>query len=383
MNEQEAHILLKKYRSGQCSPAEKRLVEHWFLHFQIKDMEELDDQRWQEVQEAMWEQINAAPQPEKTRRLKKWSIAASILLPLLFVAYYFFSAHISLHQKKLTDIEPGGNKATLTLADGRKILLDEARAGDLAKQGNFVIAKTGDGELTYHLRQGAGSQENQLEPAINTIETPKGGQFQVVLPDGTKVWLNAQTILKYPVDIKASHRQIEIQGEAYFEVSPSAHDPFTIHTFSQEVQVLGTRLNIRAYQQDHNIRTTLVDGKISVSHSSSKQTKILKPNQQSILSNQDQALRVREVDPEDIIAWKEGFFVFNNTPLGRIAQDLERWYDVQVSFEEESLQELRFSGAVSRYEKASQVLDKLEMMGDVRFTFEDHHIHVLQPKNNR
>jgi len=384
MNEQEALILLKKYRSGQCSPTEKRLLAHWLLHFQVKDMEALDDQHWQEVQEAMWKQINAATPLRKASRIKNWHIAAAILLPLLFIAYYFFPVTFLIHQKKLTDLEPGGNKATLTLADGRKIALDEALAGDLANEGNFIIAKTGDGQLAYELREGmGGDQENQRNLAFNTIETPKGGQFQVTLPDGTKVWLNAQTVLKYPVDLKVANRRIEMVGEAYFEVSPSAHNPFTILSFSQEVQVLGTRLNIRAYQQDRYIRTTLVDGKIRVQHPASKQTKVLKPNQQSILSHQGLALRVQDVDPEDIIAWKEGFFVFNNTPLGHIAQDLERWYNVEVVFEEESLEGIRFSGAVSRYERASQVLEKLEMMGDVRFKIENDRIYILDPKSKR
>src|SRR5690606_16707760 len=241
----------------------------------------------------------------------KFSAVAALLLITLTIGILFyndngFSEQNLVQQDFPLDIKPGGNKATLTLADGSVISLSETNAGKIAEQQGIVITKTDDGQILYTVdTKGEGSSEAEI--VFNTIATPRGGQFQVILPDGTKVWLNAESSLKYPTVFSSKERKVELLGEGYFEVAKNENSPFIVITEDQAVTVLGTHFNINSYTK-YNTETTLVEGSVKVSSvSASSVSKILKPGEQSVLNSQNK-FNIKRVNLENAIAWKNGFF---------------------------------------------------------------------------
>jgi ferric-dicitrate binding protein FerR (iron transport regulator) len=263
------------------------------------------------------------------------------------------------------DILPGSNRAMLTLSDGSTIVLDEATNGSLASQGNIKVIKLTDGQLSYQSR---GADENS--PATdagnlyNTITTPKGGQYQVVLPDSSVVWLNAASSLRFPVSFAhVARRTVELTGEAYFEIAKNTSAPFTVKHSGTEIQVLGTSFNVNAYADEDAIRTTLLEGSVKVVQQQS--AVVLKPGQQaSVIHGNDNTvnpvIRVQRTDTEDAVAWKNGLFVFNNADIQSIMRQISRWYDVEIRFEGK-LPVDKFIGEVPRNSKVSEVLKIIEL----------------------
>lgn len=265
------------------------------------------------------------------------------------------------------DIPPGGNRAVLTLADGKNITLNEAADGELVKEGNVVVRKTGNGKLVYEVM---GGENEGTDYAYHTISTPKGGTYQITLPDGTKVWLNAASTLKFPTSfVTLTERKIELSGEAYFEVIKDAKHPFRVITEKEEVQVLGTRFNISSYTDDSSEKTTVFEGMVKVSNLQDiKRNKLsLKPGQQSVIN--ESVITVVKADPEVVLAWKNGMFIFDNESLESIMKKVSRWYDVDVVFEGVDKNKL-FEGRVSRLANISRVLKELELTGGVHFKIE-------------
>lgn len=258
--------------------------------------------------------------------------------------------------KQLHDIMPGGNKAILTLADGSSILLDSAHNGVLAKQGNSIINKAKDGQLIYNNDQSSGAEI----PGMNMISTPRGGQYQVVLPDGSKVWLNAASSLKYPTFFTGDQRVVEITGEAYFEVAKNALLPFIVKTKMAEVEVLGTHFNVMAYDDETLMKTTLLEGSVKVT--SGKSSDILKPGQQALLNEREQLRIVNNVDVDEETAWKNGLFQFKDADVESIMRQVSRWYDVKISYEGK-ITARQYSGRISRNVKASELLNMLKYTG--------------------
>jgi ferric-dicitrate binding protein FerR (iron transport regulator) len=265
------------------------------------------------------------------------------------------------------DVMPGGDKATLTLADGTTIMLDNVNDGTVAHQGNAKVVKLG-AKLLYNT---SGSQSKEI--AYNTISTPRGGQYQIELPDGTRVWLNAASSLRFPVAFTGKERRVEIDGEAYFEVAKNKNMPFIAKTRGGEIQVLGTHFNVMAYREEDAVRTTLLEG--SVKFSSGNNVAVLKPGEQAKLSNEGQ-LKIDEVDVEPVIAWKNGLFVFNNEDVSTVMRQLSRWYDVDVVYQAKQPKQL-FVGEVPRNSKLSDVLKMLEVAGDIRFEIEGKKLIVI------
>jgi transmembrane sensor len=252
-------------------------------------------------------------------------------------------------------ILPGGNKAVLTLADGKQITLDEAGNGKLAEQSGITVTKTKNGQLVYTASPSAVTAKG---PAMNMIATPKGGQYQVNLPDGTKVWLNAASSLRYPTAFTAGVRQVSLTGEAYFEVAKVRPEmPFKVLTTTQTVEVLGTHFNVNSYTDEPAIKTTLLEGAVKViSPSAAVKELILKPGQQSVLRGD--RLNVADVNEEEVIAWKNGMFRFRDADLQTVMRSVARWYDVQVNYEG-TLPVRQFSGEIHRNINLSEVLDIL------------------------
>lgn len=259
--------------------------------------------------------------------------AASIAIALSAAVYFYTSRNSATDQRTETviNIAPGTNKATLTLANGEVITLDNATEGEIARQAGTVISKTPDGHLNYNIAEDQKDQSTG-SLAYNTIATPRGGQYQVNLPDGTKIWLNAASSLQYPAAFKGKQRRVELSGEAYFEVAKDKEHPFIVVTGQQEVQVLGTHFNINSYADEGATKTTLLEGSVRVSVlGPAKDGSILKPGQQAALLGN--TLNVYAVDTEETVAWKNGYFQFNEADLGSIMRQLSRWYNIDVAFE--------------------------------------------------
>jgi len=264
-------------------------------------------------------------------------------------------------QDIVKNIPPGGNKAILTLANGATISLDDRKKGDIARDGNAQIVKGGDsGTLIYHAVAG-----NQQAVAYNTISTPRGGQYQLVLSDGSKVWLNASSSLHFPTTFGSAERAVELTGEGYFEIAKNTAKPFSISVNGVRVEVLGTHFNINAYRDEPVVRTTLVEGAVKVE--AGGQAMLLRPGQQAVAGT---SLRLNtETDLEEVMAWKEGIFNFKNLDIESIMRQISRWYDVEVVYAGGKKPEGHFSGMISRNTPALTVLKMLEY-GGVHFTIE-------------
>lgn len=374
--EQRINYLLKQFTADALSPAEKQELlalasdPASVVGDEIVKLIEAEERAGTEVTETeKWESvlnnIVATDKPQKTPRSillrpLKWAAAAAVLVVFSFTAY------LSLNKKKehvfASDVAPGKNKAILTLANGKKISLSDATTGDIAKEAGFSITKTANGELVYNIAE----SENIEDSRLNTISTPKGGQWQIKLPDGSTVWLNAASSIQYPLNIgKAKQRLVKLDGEAYFEVAKDKAHPFIVETEKQSVEVLGTHFNINSYHDETVTRTTLLEGSVKVSHKNTNDSEVLKPGEQSILTAT--GIDIKEADVDEAIAWKEGYFKFNNEKQSSILRKVARWYDVEVEYANPEAKEVMYYGTVSRFEKISKVLRKLEQTGEVRF----------------
>lgn len=264
-------------------------------------------------------------------------------------------------------IKPGTDKATLTLADGSVVEIDQQRNGMLAQQGGARVIKLDSGALAY---EGTGKGAS----GMNTLTTPRGGQFHVTLPDGTDVWLNSASSLTYPVAFSGDSREVALTGEAYFEVKENKAKPFMVKVRDIQVRVLGTGFNIMSYDEEPTIQTSLVHGAVKVSYK--KASSILKPGQQANLSSGSDVFQLREPDMEQVLAWKNGDFNFDGATITTIMRQVARWYDVEVAYEG-TVPTREFFGIIPRKENVTQVLQALEMPGTVHFKVEGRKITVI------
>lgn len=291
--------------------------------------------------------------PVRSARRIKW--AAAIVLAL-GAGYYFllFKQHTGsagVHNiASAKDILPGTNKAILTLADGSSIILDSTTNGIIAQQGAAAIEKQSNGAIVYNLR---GAADGKI--LTNTLRTPRGGQYKLTLPDGTKVWMNAASSITYPAIFTGGKRVVNVTGELYFEVAKNAAQPFIVEAEDRSsVEVLGTSFNINAYDNESSSKTTLIEGKIRVRKDD--QSEILQPGQQARIG--DAITIAPKVDTDQILAWKNGHFNFEDMPLTEIMRQLERWYDIEVRYEAPA-PAIKFHGKMSRGVTLSDVIEFL------------------------
>nr|WP_199082822.1 FecR family protein [Pedobacter sp. ASV19] len=401
MKTEQAEILLAKYNDGTATPAERLLLDHWFITEsaarQQKDAEELD---YFEIQHRVWKQIseqtntNEAELPAEIKfpdRVKLWpriAVAAAVLLVigagLFFYTSYFAPRHpersAATRDLLPNDIKPGSNKAYLTLANGKRISLTDAAKGAIAQQSGVQITKTIDGQVIYTAPGDPGLRRDD-RVALNTIETPKGGQYQIRLPDGSKVWLNAASKLIYPVSFNGrGQREVTLSGEAYFEISKDKQHPFRVKSAGQEVEVLGTHFNINSYSDEVGVKTTLLEGSVSISAlrhldpARHLDGVVLKPGEQATL--QASKINVQQVNPDYAVAWKNGLFSFNKASIQEVMKQLSRWYDVDVEFEGKPITS-EFTGKIYRNVTLQQAL-KLLGYTDVKFKIEGKKI-IISP----
>ncbi|WGQ08925.1 FecR domain-containing protein [Pedobacter gandavensis] len=343
LTDQELELFAGLLSTGKL---DNQLLRAWNADAEITEADELDFNRSQQ-RRFLWPKAIAA--------------AAAVVLMVLSVGGYFYFQNKSVEtENRLAvnthDVDPGGNKATLTLADGSTISLTDANNGELAKQSGVKISKSKNGELVYSV---IASDASSL--AFNTISTPKGGIYQVNLPDGTKVWLNAASSIKFPTTFaQLSQRKVELEGEAYFEVAKNKKVPFVVSTGGQQVQVLGTHFNISSYSDEGELKTTLLEGSVKVMAAN---TIVLKPGQQSNLKrNGSGDLKVSTANIAQVMAWKNGFFHFEKENLHEVMRQLSRWYDIEVIYEVDRHDD-EFMGDIPRGIKLSEALKILSFEG--------------------
>lgn len=300
----------------------------------------------------------------------KWSIAASVLVLFSVALLFYITQNTRTAEPKLTDVAPGGNKATLILANGKKIDLSGAGNGAIADETGIKVIKTAEGKIIYDLSNTTAAANGQY----NTIETPMGGQYQVNLADGTKVWLNAASSLRYPTHFSGKERKVELTGEGYFEVAHQKEMPFKVASAGQTVEVLGTHFNIMAYHDEPVVKTTLLQGSVRISMG--KKHTLLKPGEQASRIG-DKISVSEDVDMEDVVAWKNGYFKFNESLEG-IMSKISRWYGVAVVYETKTDPNLTYSGKISRTRNISAILKIIEFNGDVHFRIEGHKVYVTK-----
>lgn len=401
MNKEKLLALIDKYLAGDVTDEEIDLLKRYYNSFQ-------DNTTWDEAQLGLRSEVeakmlkhiqeeirtvdaavglNVSKLPKENihflkPRLKLSSFtkiaAAACVIGLLITSAYFFlnSKNTKLpvvakakHQQLKNDVQPGGNRATLTLADGSIIYLEDAQNGALAQQGNTKIIKIG-GKLAYTT-----SAKNEAEIVYNIVSTPKGGQYQIELPDGTQVWLNAASSLRFPTSFAGKERRVEvISGEAYFEVTQNKKMPFIVALNSAEIQVLGTHFNVMAYDEEAAVKTTLLEG--SINFVQQQQGVLLKPGEQIQLSKNGHTKIERNVDTDQVVAWKNGLFQFDNSDIETVMRQLSRWYDVSVVYTNKNIKHL-FVGEMPRSSTLSEILRALELTSRIHFRIDGKKIIVL------
>ncbi|OQP52778.1 hypothetical protein A4H97_24040 [Niastella yeongjuensis] len=384
MSETQATDLLNRYSSGNCTVAEQQLVEAWYQELVNTGELEYGEGEKESIQDAieagLLQSIATEEMPyteyAPVRRMHRtWWAAAAILVCLSGAVLYLQHKRELLAKAESTlknDVEPGSNKAVLTLSNGKTIVLDDAANGEVAREGKAKVLKPDDGKLVYSPDNSGG--DGPL--AWNTLATPRSGQYQLRLPDGTKVWLNSESSIHYPTGFKGKERRVQITGEAYFEVTHDNQMPFIVDLPSKggagggQVEVLGTHFNVNAYGDESAIKTTLLEGKVKVVEKTAtvQQTAILSPGEQAVIPNSNR-IQVRKAAIDNVVAWKNGLFHFESADIKTVMRQLARWYDVEVVYEGAVKNEPLFV-EISRNTRLSDVLKVLKESGSAKFSIE-------------
>ncbi|WP_165503615.1 FecR family protein [Pedobacter hiemivivus] len=371
MHKPDIKDLLERYKNGDCTKEERSLVESWYLNWDTSSFDLSDQELLADLA------LIKSELPGKKGRMFFYYriVAAAVVLLTLATAFYFFNYPLTSDKNQVAlansdKVVPGSNKATLTLADGSTVTLDAATPLDEINQFGVKISKSGEGRLVY-----MGDKNVEVTNAYNTIRTPKGGQYEVTLPDGTKVWLNAASKLRFPVAFAANERNVELSGEAYFEVTKDKKRPFRVKSAQQEITVLGTHFNVNAYNDDVFAKTTLLEGSVRVNKGSSQA--LLTPGQQAVSNTGSAVISVRkDVDVNESVAWKNGLFMFEQEDIFSIMNKISRWYDIEVEYRGD-LKGKKYSGNISKFEDVTEVLKTMQFTGTIQFRVEGRRIVVM------
>lgn len=371
MNETEILALLQKYQNGTLSDEDKDKLDAWYLHKASASKLQLSEYELEDSYELLKSKL---PLLQETKVIPVWTrvaVAASIALLLGTGIFYFSKPKQQPVQvvEKPQEITPGGNRGILTLSNGKQIILSDISAKDIiAKEGKkeeVTIKMNANGVITYIINPDADAPKENAD-SFNTLSTPTGGQYNIVLADGTKVYLNAVSSIKYPTQFNGNQRMVELEGEAYFEVAKNKNKPFIVKSGDQSIEVLGTHFNVHAYHNESVVKTTLLEGSVAVNYRDQKA--ILKPGQQSNVSDNTTKIKIKEVDTEAAIAWKNGRFKFDNADLKTVMRQLERWYGVKVEYRGD-VSDVRFNGGTFMNKNLSEVLKVLEL-SNIKFKVE-------------
>ena len=377
--------LLDRYLKNQSSTKEKEKLDEFFeensnsieASKSIENVSKLEDKIFNYIQFGIKEQVK---KESTLNRMPYLQIAASVLVIFLFstTIYFYRSSLASKSQMPIAqgvvnieDKQPAKNIAILTLGNNSQIILDEASNGEIAQESGVSILKTDKGELIYKIRNSNNLSTNDLNK-YNTISTPMGGKFKVILPDGSLVVLNAASTLKYPVHFDQKLRKVSFTGEAYFEIAKledkrKKRVPFYVYSNDQIVEVLGTHFNINSYDNEEYSKTTLLEGSVKIiNEKSAAPAKILKPGQQAVIKRGDVQTKIMIADEAQALAWKDGYFLFKNTNIKDVVNELERWYNVDIQYDD-NMEFENITGYISRNVKISSVLKMLQLSGIVNY----------------
>jgi transmembrane sensor len=385
--------LIVRYLRGELTPEDHAALQAW-VDSDVRNralLESLENEAQLENdldflssvdKTAAWQNISGKiGDREPERRLwpvfEKWKYAAAILLFGLLSYAIFEMAYNGKRSEiavaKPTEVKndalPGGDKATLTLADGTVVALEDINDGTVREENGIRVSKVA-GQLVYEIVKSAETAPN----AYNTIHTPVGGQYHIVLEDGSKVWLNSESSLRFPTVFSGEQRGVELTGEGYFEIARNTKMPFIVNSGKTRVEVLGTHFNVMAYANEAFSKTTLLEGSVKVSNGIN--SKIMIPGQQAVVGGQ---VQIQTTDTDEAVAWKNGYFQFENEDLKTIVRQLKRWYDIDIE-NEEQIPDKHFTAIISRNTPLSKVLKMLEMSGELDFDIEGKRITIKENK---
>lgn len=392
MSEKRIIFLMDRYLENNCLPEErKELIQlinsgnfDHIIQSKIGDglLDNADRKLDFAATESVWNEIQSAQSQthitpvRSINSMPRWIwVAAGILV--LFTSGWFWLQSQKIPEPKIvmannnlaSDLPPGHNGAVLTLSDGSQIVLDSVGNGTIASQNGTKVVWV-DGQLAYNP-----SEMQVAQIVYNTMATPKGRMFNMVLPDGTSVWLNSESTLKYPTVFSGKERRVELKGEGYFEVKPNKEMPFIVMANHTNVEVLGTHFNVNAYPEENEVKTTLLEGSVKVSNGD--KSVLIVPGEQVSSGNTSNVLRVKnDLNTDAVVAWKNGKFYFDNVDINTIMNEVARWYDVEVEYKGKITK--IFGGTISRNISASNVFKILEATGGVRFTIEGKKV-IVEP----
>jgi len=360
MNREQAKELVERYNNGFANAEERAWVENWYMDESRKFQFSEKEADFLHLKEKIWIATlqksglgNSAP-----KRLALWPriVAAAAILMVVGLGLYFYQGNRSLSNQLAADIAPGGNKAILTLANGQKIVLNDAAKGEINRQSGITVSKSKDGELIY---TAVAAEEESTTTIRNTISTPNGGQYTIMLSDGTKVMLNAASSLTFPTALNQKDRLVELKGEAYFEVAKHKNSRFRVISGQQTIEVLGTHFNVNAYADEEAIKTTLLEGAVKVFTPGAAET--IEPGEQAVWNKAyGDALVKHRVNTAQETAWINGVFSFDGEDIRSVMRQVSRWYDVNVIYVG-PVSEEKYYGEIFRNSKLSEVFKILKI----------------------
>jgi ferric-dicitrate binding protein FerR (iron transport regulator) len=371
--------LINRYLKGKLDDVSEQELQDWINAssankelFESLTDEAKRDQKLQKMQAhdvaRSWGKIQKQTVAAKVKHPSYLKyIAAAVAVILLVAGIFLFPKKNMTEQPNMTmhDVPPGSNKAILTLANGSKVFLASVQKGVINQQGNIQIIKLDSGQLSYKA-----PEDGKIETAYNTIATPRGGQYQIILSDGTKVWLNADSRMRYPVAFTGKERVVDIAGEAFFEVAPDTKHPFIVTVNDMQIRVLGTQFNVNAYPDEPSVNTTLSEGSIQVQNAAGN-TIVATPGEQVQLNPSGGLKLIKNADLDEALAWKRGLFVFHQAELTEIMRALSRWYDVSVEYLNGYRSPNHYTGIIRRQANLSDALRILELTSGAHFEIKD------------
>lgn len=382
MDKEELKALIIKYRSGQATDQEKAIFESWYLKYQEEETSSYAVEELLEDLNLVWRALEQKFTAQKTNRSWPWkTIATAAALAVIVSGIWLYTNQggfsgsfktLATHgsSELANDIAPGKNAATLILANGKTLKLSDQKTGIIIGIDDFIYndSTVVDPSLQRHLHDEMASMSHNDV----VLTTPRAGTYQITLPDGTKVWLNAASSIIFPSTLSrpASHqRKVELVGEAYFEVLEDKKRPFIVSSKGQEVEVLGTHFNINAYGNEPGTKTTLLEGSVKISLLKGTLSEVvLKPRQQA--TSTGSSINIKQIDPSEALAWKNGYFQFTDTPLEAVMRQVSRWYDVEVIYKNDAAKKVIFGGTIERKTPLSGVLAAITKTGEVAFRIE-------------
>lgn len=372
MDKRELDLLLERYYKGECTPREMAAIENVLLNG-IKDEGKVTDEEMEELMRT-WTELQQPVERTATRTLVMRALPYAAAIVLICSAILLVIRNSSDQKRDntlanittLTDVAPGGNRATLTLGDGTSVDLEASQNGQVAAQGYSTVSKSSPGQIVYSKNPQFAGQPN----GSNTITTPKGGEYAVELPDGSKVWLNAASSITFPTDMGhgGGAREISMTGEVYFEVAKDESRPFRVKSGTQMVEVLGTHFSINSYADEPQVKTSLLEGSVRITPRSLTSGVLLKPGQQAIL-NQNSKIKIVPVD-ESVIAWRKNLIRFRGSDIKSVMRQLSRWYDFETVYTGNISEEQQYNFTVPKDSRLATVLAFISEGTGVAFTIQ-------------